>query len=760
MNDHYLLNATYKYLEFDLIVNKILHYSILKNPVKKRLLKIVPDNLLNHYEFLNAFKNNFFDPRIESLSFHLSKIGEETTIQHFNLIPKGAILDISSLHKIGLFIEASLKIEHISLFERYVFFNNKTELSKLKLTFLKELRLIVDENGEIDFSTHPLIIKISEELRSVTEIIRKKIQLLSSDLEFKNILRFDGHDIIRDKFVMAIRSDAYNSSLGQIIDRSETGQSLYIEPFDLKELNFKRIELLLKQEEIIFNISKNLSAIIASHFDFIQSLIESIEEIDYYLALTKFYHSELFSIPELSSNLEIDLKDHFHPLINNPVKNSFNLNENKSGLIISGPNTGGKTAFLKSLGLTILCKKHGFPIAAKESSIGHYKDVIYIGPDEQSLNDGLSSFSSEVKILISLFEMDLNQSLIIIDEIFNSTSSKEASLLAYSIIKELNSRFKCHIAISTHHDDLKKYFHQDLNYFSAHVGFSKNTNKPTYKLHLGEPGESYALKIAKNHIKDDSLSEAIFNRMDPFLCKQEVNYENLLASLQEKESLIDIKLSEILKRETDLINLEKSTRASIELKKSDELQKFRIKFDEAFSDLEKFYEKIRSQEISTKNALHNHKTKLLNEVEPTQSYSPNLSYHSKKLGRTVKVLEINKNKNEALVQAGNIKMKLPLSDIMEIKSKVHNISPTIEMKTQATIEIDCRGMRLEEFKDEVFKHLTNLSLEEIPFLNIIHGHGDGVLKKWLREFLRTNKDYKIDHVENDSNDGQTRIVLA
>src|SRR5690606_15629289 len=183
----------------------------------------------------------------------------------------------------------------------------------------------------------------------------------------------------------------------------------------------------------------------------------------------------------------------FHPLLKNPVKNTADCGKNNHGIVVSGPNTGGKTVFLKSIALSYLLFYHGFFVPASEAEMYPYEGLFYFGNDLQDLKAGLSSFSGEVRNYIELIERILPSNLILIDEIFNSTSSDEASALSMAYFDELHKKSACHIIVSTHHQMFKTLIHQDRSYISCHVGFDTESMKPTYKIQWGTPGASMAI---------------------------------------------------------------------------------------------------------------------------------------------------------------------------------------------------------------------------------------------------------------------------
>lgn len=208
--------------------------------------------------------------------------------------------------------------------------------------------------------------------------------------------------------------------------------------------------------------------------------------------------------PEIVSTQLILMDDFYHPSLEHPVKNKFIMGNLQNVLLISGPNTGGKSIILKAICINYLLMYAGLPVAASAASLFDYKEIFYLATDGQDLNKGLSSFAAEAQKIIRIMDSIERKSLLLVDEIFNSTSSEEASVIAFAVMNYWNKNQLGHAIFTSHHQTLKSWVHETNTMTSAHVGFDSDTGAPTYVLHLGIPGSSHAIEIFKKFLKTQS----------------------------------------------------------------------------------------------------------------------------------------------------------------------------------------------------------------------------------------------------------------
>ncbi len=785
--------ALLDHLDWNLIISKIKNYSHFETTKSKVYNKIEAkqgnsyretiEQQLNIVEYL--FKMVVAD-QISSTIDAISMVCPSPEFsQAIPRLSKQGILDISTLNRFALLLESYKKLYEIhanwEMLESYCI--DKEATRRLNRTFLRPLRNFINPDGSIDYHGHPELSPLYQELNSIDLNIRSRIQEISRGDLFQSKLQFDGHDILNDRYVLAIRSDSYTSKLGAIRGRSETGFTLYVEPFAIIEQTDRRVAILVEIDGIVSKICQEYSLTLSGEIHTINLVYLFITDLDLNLAKAKYSYSNNLVRPELTDELRIEAQGIFHPLIENPVLNNIEIC-NKKGLIISGPNTGGKTALLKAVALMHLFTAHGLFVPASQATIHLYDCIFFQGNDHQNIAKGLSSFSSEVTNYLSLLDELGRSNLIIIDEIFNSTSSEEASALAIGLFQEIHQRGNALIVASTHHQILKTLIHTDDNYISSHVGFDLESQTPTYKLIQGIPGSSMALTIFNTFAATKHV-QGITDTAEKILESDFMQYETVLQKVQQKEIKLDKLINEHSDLNQQLKNCKQSLEGTLKLKMKEEISLFKKNLEKHIKKAENLFVAIKNGELGSSKQLHaktHHvKAQLRNEEEKVDSmfgednpsadpmlklYSkiattiePNRNYYATTLKKIVAVDSCDQRKKMAEIVFQNKKIYLPFDSLREIPDRKQNRATKVIVEVTRDSEdikfrFDCRGMRLEEFQTLIDKAITDLATDKIPYLEIIHGHGGGTLKKWIRNHLREHPEF---YWERSDDDGVTRI---
>lgn len=724
-------------------------------------------------------------------SFYASLQGcssEESLFYEIFMLKKGKVLRPETANLAAHLLEAyELTSRHIP--PQSVSNDEQIELKLLLRNFLKPVRRFLTQSGQVEHEKHPALSKVGQEIHDINTGLRKQIQNIIKSDQYRNVLQFEQYDIIDDRFVIPVRSDNYQAHLGQIVSRSQSGMTLLVEPPMLRELSNKRIQLLAKQEEILNQIFVQLSHVLTQHYSSFEYIIKFVERVDLLISKASFCEHLGLIRPEVTQSSEVFIKSFFHPLIEEAVVNDLSLKGELSGLVISGPNTGGKTVALKSLALCQVLMHSGLFLPAEKAALPLARAVYYFSHDQQDLSQGLSSFSSEAAQYIQLVENLEEKSFIFIDEIFNSTSSEEASALALGLLDYINEKHSSiKVFLSTHHQFLKTTMHADKNFLSCHVGYDFERNTPTYKLQYNSPGSSLALSIFEK-LTDKSNKDltSVYVKAQSYLNKKQMSYEGLLEKLSSQKTELDQKIQEANQLRQELKNQKKSSDGILYLEREKIKDQYREKLENAFKEAQSWIKNFKEEIKTSKNiskgpqSLEKQKIKYHGLLQKDDDKSSALKFNADgksidlkdvQLGAfyfcaltnsEVVVSKVNERKKQVQVKNKGITFWVPLSSLAYAKNKRRppqsKVQVMVNKSNLGRVKIDGRGMRLEEFQKEVLPSLDEVLCGDIPYLTIVHGHGDGVLKKWLREHLSYhNTDF--DWGPDEGNDGSTTIKVS
>ena len=643
------------------------------------------------------------------------------------------------------------------------------KINKEFKNYFREVELLFDfQSRTLVTYKHPTLKELDNKIGQLEKEIRARLGQISTQWAGSDLLQQSNYDIFDEKFVLPVRSDRYTNNLGRIIHRSKGGGTLYVEPTALRELSNTLEETKATLEREIFKLLKSLGDALNTNIEYITPIFTYILAIDGIRGRSKASFDLNLAKPNFNDEKKFDYSQLFHPLISDPIKNDLRLKPGQ-GMLISGPNTGGKTVLLKSICLSLILPHHGFFVPAKEADIYFTDQIHFMSHDNQSLSDGLSSFSSEAVAYISSMQGLTNDSIVFIDEIFNTTSSYEASLLATALIKFINNRGALTF-ISSHHESLKESVYNEKLLESAHMGFKKGTSLPTYNLHQGSPGRSFArevfLRIEKEINGNPLISEWLTHESG-----DRADLDSAVQSLDEIKEDARIQLEKNKEFELQLIREKQQITNLLEL----ERKKLQERFDKKWAKLKKetldLTEKVKRGEVKniikvTDSLNHLAKKSKPQEAEvkiTTLPGVPNIESQVliKALGVTGVVKKIKGKK--AFVEAGKLKTWVPFD---ELNLTLNQNSPkkervrvnVIKESRNRSMKLDARGMRRDEFLKSAEEHILDVINGDIPFVDIIHGHGDGILKSSLKGILkRYSADIDYGHVEG--NMGTTRVEL-
>ena len=773
-----LLQKTLLNIDWDRLSSKISHHAYFnytQNLIKNDPIIFDNQRIYEQYDLMSYFIREIENSKDIKDIFFSDLVDSEENHLFLNNLGKGAIANFKQLNFVSLLLENIFSIKDffkdnkIAKEEVLDYINS---IQSLKSKFTKPLRQFVDRTGHANLAKHPKLRAIIEEKNNLETKIRKTIQFLLKDPDLAKRLQFDNYDVINERYTIPIRSDSYTSTIGQIVSRSSTGHTLFVEPKEVRDLCNRRLELISQIDKLVNDICRRYTELIETQTSTISGLYKKYMEFDYLIMQASFCSDNIFVKPQISEG-QIDVKGFFHPLIDNCQSNSVEIRKNQSGLIISGPNTGGKTVSIKSIVLCHIFLKLGFYVPASSAQIPLLEDIFYFDSDYQNLTDGLSSFAGETEAILDMLMNLKDNSLVAADEIFNSTASDEASSLAISIIDYLINSRDSKVLISTHHQLLKTHMQENEKIVSAHMGFDFDENTPTYKLVTGSPGSSMALQIFENLASTFNIPKLILQNAKKLLDSKYITYEKLLQDLSKNKSELDHLLIENRSLNVELKNQKKSMEGLLFLEKERAYSEFLSKVEKEYQNLKSLKKSDLSlTQIKTKAGEHYSKVQKMNpsENKPSQVHGDKAtnpiigkSYFCQSINAVCELVSIERNK--ATVKRNGLNIKVPLESLLMTDQPQKSSSQSKERvkvhvfkSSFSDVEINARGMRLEEFQKIIDDALISLSSGEIPYLNVIHGHGQGVLKKWLRDYLKKEKSFEWQ--PEDGNDGTTRVTLS
>lgn len=771
-------------LEFPKVLDLISRYAITesgRNKVLNLLPVNNPDYIKNEGELVNEAKeliNTVGYPPIEYLS-EIFTVISETRID-------GAVIS-------GIKLLEILKLAKTSRLLRQFIFQESKEDSLLKQKasglfadklFENRIEKIITEQGEIKENASTELARLRKEINNKKSELVKSINRIIKSLKEEDIVREDYLTLRDGRMVIPVKVEHKRHLRGFIHSESSTGQTVYIEPEETLDLNNDIISTSFAEKREIERILKELTKVIGQSAGQLKVSLEALAEIDSIFARAKYSLEIIGEFPGIENSKPLYLSEARHPLLlkklgrQNTVPLSFELND-INVVVITGPNAGGKTVVLKTIGLLNLMLQAGIHVPVNSESNFHIFDNILIDiGDQQSIEDDLSTFSSHLKNLTHIINSSDSKTLILLDEIGTGTEPAEGSALAASILDELQKKGSLVFA-TTHHGSLKVFAFNQKRMQNAAMEFDHSNLFPTYRFHLGIPGSSYAFEIAKR----SGISESILDNAKKNIDDDKYSLERFLSELEEKSNKLNKKLNELEIENTRLKGLSalyKKSYEKIENEKKEILKKVKVEsdlyLDNVNKQIEKVIKEIREKEAS-KEVIRKAK-KIIQDVKEENKNAFNFlndktnDNRQYKVGDTVaiknsstvgKIVEINKEKAQATILVGSIKMKVKLSELIEAaesksvqKEKFNNFPIT-----EIDYRLDIRGERPEEAEYKVIRFIDEAYQASLDRVEILHGKGTGALKKTVWDILKHHdkiKNYYFAAIEF-GGDGITIVEL-
>ena len=672
------------------------------------------------------------------------------------------------------------------------------------------IRRCVLPNGEISDDASAALKRIRASVTQTRESIQKTLKQI---LRARNAEAGEDYVTVRnDRFVIPVRSEHRRSVHGVVHGASATGQTVFMEPFETVEANNQLVQLAEDEAEEIARILRELTERLQAIRGPLQNTAATIAELDSVFARARFARDFDAATPEFSATDELRLEGARHPVLEDKLKKenraivpmTLSLGGEERVLVISGPNTGGKTVALKTVGMSALAAQSGVPVPAQRAVLPLFDRVLVDIGDEQSIAADLSTFSAHMLNLKSMLEAATPQSLVLVDEMGTGTAPEEGAALAVALLGEFRAK-NCFVLATTHHDRLKTYASTASGVVNAAVEFDDVNLRPTYRLMVGVPGGSSGIAIAQRL----GIAKQIIERARELLTPESREAADLIAYLHRSRDELD-RLQQQMTAERHALEEERKKLRTEWV----ERQQKRIKELEAqFAEMQKRFDEnvarvveavkereLRAQlEKTTRRKMQDVRSEAREElnaalVQTISESQADLGVHSSSLeavsadrlqaGAKIRVRGFTKavtfrrlDGSSAEIEAGPLRMKVALDEITGIETASvqsaanaatgaagfpRTSGVTVHSQAReplATDEINVIGMTVEEATDRLDKFLDDAALEHKPRVRIIHGHGTGALRKGIGQFLDAHPLVEKHAFESEDHGGKAITVV-
>ncbi|MGI6621861.1 MAG: endonuclease MutS2 [Acetivibrionales bacterium] len=708
----------------------------------------------------------------------------------------GSVLNIPELLKIGDVLRCSRVIKQFLTNDIPVEWEGNTALeSGRQIQSFKQVEEAISNAiiSEEEISDHasPELFSIRKAIRQKQDGIKDKLSSIIRSEQFRKIMQDAVVTLRGDRYVIPVKQEYKSQVPGLIHDISSSGATVFIEPLAIVEANNEIKALLIREQHEIERILMELSARVAEIRVELATNLEILSRLDFMFAKAKLSRDINGISPKLINQRKIRIKQGRHPLLDrhDVVPIDIELGYDFSTLVITGPNTGGKTVTLKTVGLFVLMLQAGLHVPVKEGSeFGIFKNVFADIGDEQSIEQSLSTFSSHMKNIVTILKEADEESLVLFDELGAGTDPTEGAALAMAILERFTKRQICTMA-TTHYSELKIYAMTTQNVQNACCEFDVETLKPTFRLLVGIPGKSNAFAISNKL----GLDQNIIQRAREFLTQDNIQFEDVLSDIEknrtqaerEKDAVRTLKseiekLKNEIQKEKDRISKEKS---NIIAKAREEAKAVilnaRYEAEELLENIKELvkqgsaanYEKALQEARAGIRRLDNLEGSFVESYEVHENLEiphdlkPGESVLMLNLNQRATVLEAPDSDGQVMVQAGIMKVKVNISQLKRVDEqkesieKIHRVRIKGVKASDIKLELDIRGLNVEEALDKVDKYIDDAVVSGLHEVTIIHGKGTGTLRKAIHKHFRNHS-----HVETyrlgSYGEGETGVTIV
>ncbi|MCL2611482.1 MAG: endonuclease MutS2 [Defluviitaleaceae bacterium] len=780
-------NKNLQTLEFDKIIEMLISCAI--SPMGKALAgRLLPAKKLRIIEKAHEETQAALEMFMKKGNLPLGGIKNiENPVERATL---GGILSIQECLQISDTFHAFRKVQKYAKSENKddvcpVILEERFEIISVPSQLEKELIRTIKNEAELHDNASEQLQSIRNQMKSSSAKIKEQLNNIIQSTAYKNMLQDNVITIRSGRYCVPVKQEYKGSFDGIVHDQSSTGATVFMEPRAVITLNNKIKELAATEKEEIERILKQLSNGVAIERTPILDSLKMVTELDFIFAKANLSFSMNGIRPIFNENGYVNIAKGRHPLIDTQkiVPLDIYLGKDFTTLLITGPNTGGKTVALKTLGLFCLMAQAGLHIPASAGSeLAIFDNVFSDIGDEQSIEQSLSTFSSHMVNIVSILAEITPKSLVLLDELGAGTDPTEGAALAISIIEYLQSK-KVRAAITTHYSELKLYAISTEGIENASCEFDVATLAPTYRLLIGIPGKSNAFSISKKL----GLSDEIIEHARNVLSKQDVKLEDIISDLEinKKTILYEKEQSEKYLKEIESLKKQISEqRTKLEQDKTKIIEHAKKEAQAILYEAKENADKIIKSMVKVQNDSKNineldaMRKSLEKEITGLEPEKPKYAKPKKlSIGDTVFVhtmgvagivaSEVKNNKVQ--VKMGIMKMEVPIdnlsleknSDIVVNNEKISVSTYTKSHKKSAniSIELDIRGNLVEEGIGKLSKYLDDAYLSSLKQVTIIHGKGTGQLRRAVQEYLKKNS-YVKNYRQGEFGEGDAGVTVV
>ena len=697
-------------------------------------------------------------PRLKDISFALKRLELEAGLNGREL--SDILRVLATTHEVERFFE-KVEEEEIAL-KRVPRLVEKLE-SIPEVTH--ELEASIREDGYVLDSASPTLHGVRVGIQKTEQEIRRQ---MDQYLTGKNAQYLSDTIITirNDRYVLPVKAEYKSVFGGTVHDQSATGQTLFMEPQAVVNLNNKLREYQIQEKREVERILWELSQKLMPYTNSLHQNHYVLARLDVVNAKALYAHELKATEPIIDANNYVALWQAWHPLLDREkaVANDIILGEEYQAIVITGPNTGGKTILLKTVGVIQLMAQIGLYIPAGENSrVGVFTEIFADIGDEQSIEQNLSTFSSHMSNIVSILKQINDKSLVLIDEIGSGTDPQEGSSLAIAILDYIASK-QSYVIASTHYPELKAYGYDRPKTINASMEFDGDTLQPTYQLLLGVPGRSNAFDISKRL----GLPSIIIDQARGLLSEEDQDLNAMISDLEQKRRRaqrdadkmrhqleLSTQLLADLQRETEQFQANKARLLEEAKERANTL------IEQSQDDADKILSEIRELQLRSKQStVKEHemieKKTALKDLKHEQALKKNKVLRKEKakkalqVGQSVEVLSFGQrgtlvekvNDQEWVVQMGIIKMKIAVEDlspIAETQEAKQQVIVKSARSSHVSSELDLRGKRYEEAMKDLELYLDAAILANYPRVTIIHGRGTGAIQQGVHKTLRSHR---------------------